>query len=218
MTLCPRTQPLTWKLLRSQNATETTRTNMSNKTALAAVKRIDSRILLLRGQKIILDSDLAALYGVDVKHLNQQIKRNRKRFPGDFLFRISAREFEILRSQIVTSSDGHGGRRYLPYAFTEHGAVMAATVLNSERAIQMSIFVVRAFIRMREALATNRQIVVKLAELERRIENHDGNIQELVEAIRELMAPVPPNRPSIGFETPRRGKTSGRTIPFIRSS
>ena len=189
-----------------------------SKAALALAKRVDSRILFLRGQKIILDADLAALYGVEVKHLNQQIKRNQKRFPGDFLFRISVREFEILRSQIVTSSDGHGGRRYLPHAFTEHGAIMAATVLNSERAIQMSIFVVRAFVRMRQALSTNRQIVVTLAELERRIENHDTDIQELVEAIRELMAPSPPNRRSIGFETPHRGKTSGRTIPFIRSS
>ena len=133
-----------------------------SKAVFALAKRVDSRILFLRGQKIILDSDLAELYGVEVKHLNQQIKRNRKRFPGDFLFRISAREFEILRSQIVTSSDGHGGRRYLPHAFTEHGAIMAATVLNSERAIQMSIFVVRAFVRMRQALSTNRQIVVKL--------------------------------------------------------
>jgi len=133
-----------------------------SKAVFALAKRVDSRILFLRGQKIILDSDLAELYGVEVKHLNQQIKRNRKRFPGDFLFRISAREFEILRSQIVTSSDGHGGRRYLPHAFTEHGAIMAATVLNSERAIQMSIFVVRAFVRMRQVLSTNRQIVVKL--------------------------------------------------------
>src|SRR5437667_6855144 len=159
------------------------------RTATALARRVDSRILFLRGQKVILDSDLAELYGVEVKHLNQQIKRNRKRFPGDFLFRISAREFEILKSQIVTSSDGHGGRRYLPYAFTEHGAIMAATVLNSERAIQMSIFVVRAFVRMREALAANRQIVAKLTELESRLESHDADIQELVEAIRELMAP-----------------------------
>src|SRR6266481_1900218 len=163
-----------------------------SKAALTLAKRVDSRILFLRGQKIILDSDLAALYGVEVKHLNQQIKRNRKRFPGDFLFRISAREFEILRSQIVTSSDGHGSRRYLPHAFTEHGAIMAATVLNSERAIQMSTFVVRAFVRMREALAPNRQIVAKLAELERRSENHDVDIQSLLAAIRELMAPSPP--------------------------
>src|SRR5258708_5708480 len=163
--------------------------NMS-KATLAAVRRVDSRILFLRGQKIILDSDLAELYGVKVKHLNQQIKRNRKRFPGDFLFRISAREFEILRSQIVTSSDGHGGRRYLPHAFTEHGAIMAATVLNSERAIEMSVFVVRAFVRMRKALAMNQQVLAKLAELEGRLEGHDADIEALVEAITELMAPL----------------------------
>jgi len=137
-----------------------------------------------------------------VKHLNQQIKRNHSRFPGDFVFRLRVSEFESLRSQFVTSKIGRGGRRYLPLAFTEHGAIMAATVLNSKRAIQMSIFVVRAFVRMREALAANQQIVAKLAELERRLENHDGRIQNLVHAIRELMVPPPPSRRRIGFETP----------------
>ena len=105
-----------------------------------------------------------------------------------------------MKSQIVTSSDGHGGRRYLPYAFTEHGAIMAATVLNSERAIQMSIFVVRAFVRMREGLAAGQQIVAKVAELERRLEDHDTDIQELVTAIRALMAPPARNGLRIGFE------------------
>ena len=192
------------------------RTNMS-KAALVAVRRVDSRILYLRDQKIILDADLAELYGVTVKRLNEQVKRNLSRFPSDFLFQLTRAERDILRSQIATSNAGHGGRRYLPYAFTEHGAIMAATVLNSKRAIQMSIFVVRAFVHIREALATSRQIVVKLAELERRIENHDTNIQELVQAIRELMAPLPPNRRSIGFQTPHRGKTKGKAISFIRS-
>ena len=189
-----------------------------SKATLALAKRVDSRILFLRGQKIILDSDLAELYGVPAKRLNQQVTRNASRFPSDFRFRLSRAEYENLRLQFATSSLGHGGRRYLPYAFTEHGAIMAATVLNSERAIRMSIFVVRAFVRMRQALSASRQIVVKLAELERRVDNHDTNIQELVDAIRELMAPLPPNRRSIGFETPQRGKTTGRAIPFIRSS
>ena len=173
-----------------------------SKNGLVLAKRTDVRILLLRGKKVILDSHLAELYGVEVKHLNQQIKRNRARVPGDFVFRLRVGEFESLRSQIVTSKIGRGGRRYLPLAFTEHGAIMAATVLNSKRAMQMSIFVVRAFVRMREALAANQQIVAKLGELERRLENHDGQIQDLVHAIRELMIPPPPNRRRIGFETP----------------
>src|SRR5882672_9548039 len=157
-----------------------------NKTAIILAKKVDSKIVILRDQKVILDVDLAALYGVSVKRLNEQIKRNARRFPSDFLFRLLRVEYENLRSQNATSSSRHGGRRYLPHAFTEHGAIMAATVLNSKRAIEMSIFVVRAFVRMREALAMNQQIVTKLSELERRLESHDVEIQDLVEAIREL--------------------------------
>ena len=173
-----------------------------NKTAIILAKKVDSKIVILRDQKVILDVDLAALYGVSVKRLNEQIKRNASRFPSDFLFRLSRAESENLRSQIATSSSSHGGRRYLPHAFTEHGAIMAATVLNSKRAIEMSVFVVRAFVRMREALVMNQQIVTKLSELERRLENHDADIQELVEAIRELMAPPSANTRRIGFEAP----------------
>src|SRR5713226_786563 len=123
-----------------------------SRAALVAVRRVDSRILYLQDQKIILDADLAELYGVEVRHLNQQVKRNSKRFPAEFLFQLSNKDMKILRSQFVISNNGRGGRRYLPYAFTEHGAIMAATVLNSERAIAMSVFVVRAFVRMRQAL------------------------------------------------------------------
>jgi hypothetical protein len=173
-----------------------------NKKAIALVKQTESKIQLIRGQKVILDTDLAALYGVSVKQLNQQIKRNSGRFPADFLFRLSRAEHENLRSQFVTSSSGYGGRRYLPYAFTEYGAIMAATVLNSERAVEMSIFVVRAFVRMREALSSNQKIVAKLGELERHLESHDSDIQQLIEAIRELMTPPEPNRRRIGFEPP----------------
>ncbi len=143
------------------------------KTPVAITKHVNAQIRLLRGKKVILDSDLAKLYGVEVRELNQQFKRNRKRFPEDFVFQLAQREIEILRSQIVISSERHGGRRYLPYAFTEHGAIMAATVLNSKRAVQMSIFVVRAFVQMRETLAANHEIRVKFAELERRLGNHD---------------------------------------------
>ena len=162
-------------------------------------KHTDSKILLIRGQRVILDTDLAELYGVPVKQLNQQVKRNARRFPDDFVIQLSAEEAANLRSQIVTSSSSHGGRRSLPYAFTEHGTIMAASVLNSERADDMSIFVVRAFVRMREALAANQQILSKLTELEHRVESHDGNIQELIEAIRELMEPLPAKNRRIGF-------------------
>jgi len=162
-------------------------------------KRVESKILLIRGQRVILDTDLAELYGVSTKQLNQQVKRNARRFPDDFVMQLSAQEAANLKSQIVTSRSSHGGRRYLPYAFTEHGAIMAASVLNSERADDMSIFVVRAFVRMREALAANQQIMAKLTELEHRVESHDGNIQELIEAIRELMEPPPATNRRIGF-------------------
>jgi hypothetical protein len=172
------------------------------KTALVAARKVESRIFLLRGQRVILDKDLADLYDVEVRHLNQQVKRNSRRFPLAFRFQISAQELKILRSQNVISSEGHGGTRYRPYAFTEHGAIMAATVLNSKRAIEMSVFVVLAFVRMRRAIADNRLIRAKLAELEQRIEIHDEKIQDLLDAIRELMAPSEPNRRRIGFEAP----------------
>lgn len=166
------------------------------------VVRVESRILVLRGQKVILDSDLAELYGVPVRQLNQAVKRNRERFPADFMFQATAREHESLRSQIVISHEGRGGRRYPPYAFTEHGAIMAATVLNSPKAVEMSVFVVRAFVRLREMLATNQQLAAKIEELERKLESHDTAIQEVLEAIKELMAPVDAPRTQIGFRLP----------------
>lgn len=171
-----------------------------SKTSLTV--SVDSRILVLREQKVILDSDLAELYGVPVKRLNEQVKRNQERFPADFMFRLSAEESQSLRSQMATSKTGRGGRRYPPYAFTEHGAIMAATVLNSERAVEMSVFVVRAFVRLREMLATNRQLASKIDELEQRLDTHDASIQELIEAIRELMAPDPATGRKIGFQLP----------------
>jgi hypothetical protein len=189
-----------------------------NKTAIVLEKKVGSKILVLRNQKVILDADLAELYGVTVKQLNQQVKRNPDRFPADFLFTLTKAEHQSLRSQIVTSNVGRGGRRYLPHAFTEHGAIMAATVLNSKRAIEMSVFVVRAFVRMRDALALNHSIETKLSELEKRLDSHDGDIQDLVDAIRELMAPLPANNRRIGFETPSgTAKTQAKTLK-LRSS
>jgi hypothetical protein len=168
----------------------------------ASAFAVESRILILRNQRVILDADIAELYGVPVRQLNQQMKRNRDRFPSDFVFQLTAKEHKILRSQIVISTDTHGGRRYLPYAFTEHGAIMAATVLNSERAVQMSVFVVRAFVRLREMLATNRRLALKIYELEDRLDSRDSDIVELLKAIRQLMTPKAPRRVRIGFQLP----------------
>ena len=185
------------------------------KTAMVAAKKVDSKIMVLRGQRVILDTDLAELYGVQVRHLNQQVKRNAKRFPLAFRFQLSAHEWKILRSQNVISSEGHGGTRYRPHVFTEHGAIMAATVLNSDRAVEMSVFVVLAFVRMRRAIAGNRHILTKLSELEHRLETHDAEIQALMDAIRELMEPAEPSRTRIGFEAPSdaHGKSlKGRTV------
>src|SRR5215470_5226438 len=175
---------------------------MSKRHSLAP---IESRILILRKQRVILDADLAKLYGVAVRELNQQVKRNRERFPADFMFQLTAKEQEVLRSQIVISKKGRGGRRYAPYAFTEHGAIMAATVLNATRAVEMSVFVVRAFVRLREMFSTNRQLAAKIDELDRKLESHDSAITSLIEAIKELMAPEPVPAGKIGFELPKKG-------------
>ena len=187
------------------------------KSAIAVARRVDSKILVLRGQRVILDADLAELYGVKARHLNQQVKRNAKRFPLAFRFQVSEQEFKILRSQSVISSAGHGGARYRPYAFTEHGAIMAATVLNSERAIEMSVFVVLAFVRMRRAIAANSQILAKLAEMERHLESHDADIQDLMDAIRELMDPPQPDRRRIGFEVPPGSAKSQNKATKVRT-
>src|SRR6266550_4843729 len=176
---------------------------MTRSKAVTRTADISRAILVLRGHRVLLDEALAELYGLTTKRFNEQVRRNAARFPADFMFQLTVEEREALRSQNATSKTtltGRGGRRYLPYAFTEHGAIMAATILNSKRAIEMSIFVVRAFVRMREALAANQQVVAKLTELECRLESHDADIQDLVEAIRELMAPPPPNGRRIGFD------------------
>lgn len=168
----------------------------------AVVISIESRILILRRQKVVLDTALAQLYGVSVKRLNQQVHRNLERFPSDFMFQITAKEHESLRLQFATSNKGRGGRRFLPYAFTEHGAAMAATVLNSKQAVNMSVFVVRAFVRMRSMLADNRKIASKVEELEGRLGTHDSTIQAIIDAIKKLMAPLPASQKKIGFELP----------------
>ena len=166
------------------------------------VVSIESRILIMRRHKVILDTALAELYSVSVKRLNEQVKRNRERFPADFMFQLTAHENDCLKSQIATSNLGSGGRRTLPYAFTEHGAIMAATVLNSKPAVEMSVFVVRAFVRLRELLSANRQIAARIEELEHRLESHDGTIQDIINAIRRLMKQPAKSRSRIGFDLP----------------
>ncbi|HEY5233027.1 MAG TPA: ORF6N domain-containing protein [Verrucomicrobiae bacterium] len=177
--------------------------------------RIGSLILSLRGLRVMLDSDLAKIYGVTTGALNQALKRNIKRFPDDFTFQLSAKELEVLISQIVISKKGSGGRRKLPWVFTEHGAIMLASILNSERAVEMSVSVVRAFVLMREQLTANKELAQKLSELESRVSGHDEAIQNLFETIRQLIEPpLPEDRKQIGFmrETspPYRVKTQKR--------
>jgi hypothetical protein len=158
---------------------------------------IAQSILILRGQRVLLDNDLAALYRVETRRLNEQVRRNRNRFPPDFIFELTEEEFSNLKSQFATSS--WGGRRKRPLAFTEHGAIMTATVLNSPRAVEMTIYVVRAFVQLRDLLASNRQLALKFAELERKVSTHDQAIVGILKAIRELMHPPVPKRRPIGF-------------------
>jgi len=177
------------------------------KSQTAMAISVESRIFVLRQQKVILDRDLAELYGVPVKRLNEQVKRNRERFPDDFMFQLTKTEEADLQG-LSAAKPGRGGRRYAPYAFTEHGAIMAATVLNSERAVEMSVFVVRAFVRLREMMSANQQLASKIDELEQRLDTHDASIQELIEAIRELMAPEPATGRRIGFALPGKKSTA----------
>lgn len=173
---------------------------MVRSRSTVAVSSITGVILVLRRQRIILDADLAALYGVTTKALNQAVKRNAARFPEDFLFRLTRIEIEALnRSQSVTGSQKHRDPRFPPFAFTEHGAIMAATVLNSPRAVETSLYVVRAFIRLRELLVANTALARKLEELERKYRHHDDAIAAILSAIRELTHPPVPRRRGIGF-------------------
>lgn len=178
---------------------------------------VEEMIFILRGQKVILDSDLARIYGVPTKRLNEQVHRNKARFPQDFAFRLTAQEANHLRSQMATSnsmglnrsqfatgSQKHRDPRYHPHVFTEHGAIMAANVLNSRQAVKMGIFVVRAFVRLREALALHKDLARKLEALEKKVGAHDAQIQAVFDALRELIhAPEKPKK-RIGFlEEPR---------------
>ncbi|MBU2567626.1 MAG: ORF6N domain-containing protein [Elusimicrobia bacterium] len=160
---------------------------------------IEQKIFFIRGHRVMVDSDLAHIYGVTTTRLNQQVKRNLSRFPKDFMFQLTRDEFKNLMLQFATSNKGQGGRRKLPYVFTEHGAIMLASVLNTLIAVRSSIQVVRAFVKLREILSTHKELAHKLTELEQKIEKHDTEIKTIFEAIRQLMAPpTKPKRP-IGF-------------------
>jgi hypothetical protein len=166
---------------------------------IVPVGDVSQRILIIRGQRVILDADLSRLYGVTTKRLNEQIRRNSERFPDDFLFQLTSEE----KQQVVANCDHLKNLRFspgLPYAFTEHGAIMAATVLNSEQAVKVGVYVVRAFVQLRELLGTHQQLSRKLDELERKFQKHDVQILTLIDAIRQLMTPPKPKRKaSIGF-------------------
>jgi hypothetical protein len=172
--------------------------NMPKNTGIVPIEKIESRILLVRGHRVMLDADLAEVYGTSTKALNQAVKRNVDRFPADFMFRLDQQE----KDEVITKCDHLQNLKFspnLPFAFTEHGAIMLASVLSSSVAVQASIAVVRAFVRLREILAAHKELAQKLSELENRIEEHDQEIVALFEAIRELMEPVDKPAKPIGF-------------------
>jgi hypothetical protein len=174
-------------------------------------KQILKIIMMVRGEKVILDSDLAKLYGVETRRLNEQVRRNIEKFPDDFMFQLTKEEFANLKSQIATSNSGWGGRRKLPLVFTEHGALQAANVLNSSQANKMSVFIVRTFVRLREMALTNEKLSRKFNQLEKRVSDHDEILIELVREIRKLIdTPKPKGKArSIGFieaDKPRKKK------------
>lgn len=185
---------------------------MSQKPAPYTAGSLETLIFTVRGKRVMLDADLACVYGVQTRRLNEQVRRNAERFPRDFMFQLTRQEAADLKSQIATSSEapiqsrfaadsGHGGRRKLPFAFTEHGAIMAANVLNSLEAIRMSVFVVRAFVKMREALISRSELERRLLRIENVLLAHDESIRELYDQIRPLLLPPPaPPRKKIGFE------------------
>jgi hypothetical protein len=170
---------------------------MTKQVAAVEGQRIEQAILWIRGHKVMLDEDLADLYGVTTKALVQAIKRNAERFPSDFMFQLSIQEVRDLRSQNVTSNAGRGGRRTLPYAFTEQGVAMLSSVLRSERAIQVNVEIIRTFVRMRQMLSAHEQLARRIDALERKYDHH---FKGVFDAIRELMTPAEPKkRGRIGF-------------------
>jgi len=165
-----------------------------------SVQLIERRIYLIRGQKVMIDFDLAELYGVPTRQLNQQVTRNKRRFPEDFMFRLTAKEAEALRSQIVISNVGRGGRRYLPRAFTEQGVAMLSTVLNSEQAIDVNIAIMRAFVRLRQMLETNEELNRKFTAVIRKLSTHDKYFRVVFDELKKLTEEPRPSGRQIGFK------------------
>jgi hypothetical protein len=175
---------------------------MTASRSVIPAERIERSILLIRSQKVMLDSDLAELYGVETRALVQAVQRNRERFPGDFMFQLTRKEFEQLRSQSVISNVGRGGRRYPPHAFTEQGVAMLSSVLRSKRAVQVNVEIMRTFVRLRRMLATHEDLARKLDALEKK---YDAQFKVVFDAIRELMKPPDEPRHKIGFRVRRDG-------------
>ncbi|HBL18282.1 MAG: hypothetical protein A2X36_10340 [Elusimicrobia bacterium GWA2_69_24] len=174
---------------------------MESKAPLVPINEISRRIFLVRGRRVMLDSDLAAMYGETTARLNQQVRRNIRRFPEEFMFELSREEYAGLMLQSAISKKGSGGRRKLPLVFTQEGVAMLSGVLQSPRAIEVNIAIMKAFIRLKEMVSLNAEMEAKFSELERRIGRHDKYIRELFAAIRKLMAPIDPPKPPIGFRT-----------------
>jgi phage regulator Rha-like protein len=166
--------------------------------SLIPTESVITKILGIRNQKVILDSELAKLYGVPTKRLNEAVKRNKKRFPPDFMFQLNQKEFEALRSQFATSK-GRGGRRYIPLVFTEQGVAMLSSVLNSERAIEVNIMIMRAFVKLREIISTHKKVEEKLKELEQKLQSHDDQIVQIIQVIHQLITPPELPKRKIGF-------------------
>lgn len=181
-------------------------------TSTERIDRIDRSIRLLRGQRIMLDADLATLYGVPTRALIQAVRRNQERFPADFMFQLAAAELAVLRSQTVISNVGRGGRRYRPYAFTEQGVAMLSSVLRSRRAIRVNVEIMRVFVRLRRMLVSHEELAQKVATLERR---YDGQFKVVFDALRKLMSPPDREPRPIGFRpAPKRGGA----VPVSRRS
>jgi len=172
---------------------------MKKQKSVVKIGKIEQRILLIRGEKVIIDADLAEFYNVPTKRLNEQVKRNKNRFPEDFMFQLTAME----KAEVVANCDHLSKLKYsktLPYVFTEHGAIMVASVLNSPRAVEASIFIVRAFVKLRQAINAHKEIAHKISQLERKLADHDQQILTLIQAIKQFMAPeLPPKKRRIGF-------------------
>jgi len=182
-------------------------------TTTVPIESIVSKIVFIRDEKVMLDRDLADLYGVETGALNRAVKRNTERFPEDFMFQVTGEEAEVLRCQTGISKPGRGGRRYLPYAFTEQGVAMLSSVLNSKRAIDVNIAIMRAFVQLRKMIASHDKLARKLVELEQHLESHGEQIQAIFETIRQLMATPETKKKKIGFMVKEKQKAYGKSMP-----